>query len=278
MKSIFSVVLVFILSNFNSVYCQYANLEFTENKGQWNEEVKFKGEMNNGAFFLKEKGFRVLVNKPQDIENLSNYYHGMPAVSDSGNPTTASRAVSAKVLQHPPANKPGVTVNSHAYDVQFANAGNPLIVPTKPLNTFNNYFIGNNPALWKKNCSVYQAITYKNMYPGIDINYYTNEGTLKYDIIIHPNANITPLLMNFKGVDGLEVINEQLVIKTSVGEVRELAPYAYQIINGARKTIGCKFKVTGNEVRFVLDNYSPASTFSYRPFSYIFYIFRKFCQ
>ena len=49
-----------------------------------------------------------------------------------------------------------------------------------------------------------QAVTYQNMYPGIDVRYYTNDGKLKYDIIVHPGADLSPLAMKYDGVEGLQ--------------------------------------------------------------------------
>jgi hypothetical protein len=246
---------VFIVGSFIG-FSQHSSLEFIENKGQWEQEVKFKGVMNNGAFFLQEKGFTVLLNNPEDLEQMAESFHGGTHTSSGSN---------AAKLAHPPKDPQGknsVTVHSHAYRVNFINAGTPVIVPDKPLNSFNNYFIGNDPSKWKRDCKVFQAVTYQNMYKGIDVRYYTNEGRLKYDIIAHPGADVSALAMQFSGVDGLEVKNEQLVIKTSVGEIRELKPYAYQVIDGLKKEVGCRFTLggkTGRTVQFATENYSRTS-------------------
>ncbi|HKG68465.1 MAG TPA: hypothetical protein VKA92_06320, partial [Segetibacter sp.] len=247
MKKLISITITiaFFFSNI-AAFCQYANLEFVENKGQWDERIKFKGLMNNGSFFLQEKGFRVLQSKPEDLQQLFVFHGASPH-------TTQSMAAKSVI---PPKSKDVVTVHSHVYDVQFLNAGTPVIVSDKPLSTYNNYFIGNDPSKWKGNCRIYQAVTYKNMYPGIDIRYYTNEGHLKYDIMVRPGADLSRLAMGYDGIDGLQVKNEQLVIKTSVGEIRELAPYAYQVVNGLKKEVGCRFRVTGKTVRFEINNFS----------------------
>src|SRR5205085_8519833 len=60
--------------------------------------------------------------------------------------------------------------------------------------------------------------------------------------------------------DGLEVKNEQLLIKTSVGDVRKLAPYAFQVIDGQKRAVACQFKVIANTVQFVVGNYSKNAT------------------
>ncbi|MDB5247997.1 MAG: hypothetical protein JWQ40_2391 [Segetibacter sp.] len=239
-----------ILCSTADCFCQYDNLEFVENKGQWDERIKFKGVMNNGAFFLQEKGFRVLQINPQDLQEISDVYHGNfhgPAKNTAAKPVI------------PPGDKDEIIVRSHAYDVQFVNARTPVIVADKPVNSYNNYFIGNDRSKWKGNCRIYQAINYQSIYRGIDIRYYTNEGKLKYDIIVHPGADLSQLAMKYEGVDELSVKNEQLVIKTSVGEVRELAPYAYQVDNGVKREVDCRFKVAGKLVQFAVKNYSRSS-------------------
>jgi len=241
-----AITVAFFFSNIKS-FCQYANLEFIENKGQWNQSIKFKGVLNNGAFFLQEKGFRVLQNNPEDLEA---FVHG-------SFPHSTKKAAAKSII--PAKDQNTHTLHSHVYDVQFINAATPVIIPDKPLSTYNNYFIGNEPSKWKADCRIYQAITYQNVYPGIDVRYYTSTGRLKYDIIVHPGADLSKLAMKYDGVDGLQVKNEQLVIKTSVGETRELAPYAYQVTGGVKKEVGCRFKVSGKTVQFAAESYSKSS-------------------
>ena len=84
------------------------------------------------------------------------------------------------------------------YEVKFLNANpNPTIVKEKPLPGVSNYFIGNDPSKWASNCKTYQSVTYQNMYPNIDIRYYTNNGVLKYDIIVHPGGDPSKVILYF---------------------------------------------------------------------------------
>ena len=48
----------------------FAQLQFIENKGQWNNEVKFMSEAGSGAFYLQKNGFTIAQNNPADIENI----------------------------------------------------------------------------------------------------------------------------------------------------------------------------------------------------------------
>ncbi len=217
-----------------SVFCQYANLEFVENKGQWDQKIKFKGLLNNGAFFLQEKGFKVVLSRDEDLDKLSASFH---AQQGSKKETLHKRTSPASKIFTPAqvATDDPIIVHSHAYDVEFINAATPTITPDKPLDTYSNYFIGNDPSVWKSNVKTFQAVTYNNLYHGVDVRYYTNNGKLKYDVIVNPSADVSSIAMKYDGVEDLQVKNEQLIIKTSIGETRELAPYAYQVINGVKK-------------------------------------------
>jgi gliding motility-associated-like protein len=241
------------------VFAQFSNLEFVTNNGQWDKRIKFKGTMNSGAFFLEEKGFRVVQHKSEDLAELENRMHG---ISKSGSAAVGDGAMTPNYNARNTATtgSQDLIVHSHAYDVEFVNAGIADIEGDKALKGYNNYFIGNDPSKWKSNCLVYQAVNYQNMYNGIDVRYYTNEGQLKYDLVVHPGADYTKIAMKYDGVDGLSVKNGQLLIKTSVGEVRELAPYAFQVIDGQKREVACQFKVIGNTVQFVLGNYSKNAT------------------
>jgi gliding motility-associated-like protein len=241
--------LAFLCNNI-SAFSQNANLEFIENKGQWDESIKFKGIMNNGSFSLTEKGFKVLQRKPEDLEKMADFFHGASHLTV---PNTASKAAIKDK------GKNGITIHSHTYNVSFVNAQTPVIVGDKQIDSYNNYFLGKDPSKWKGNCRLFQAITYQNIYPGIDVRYYTNAAKLKYDIIVHAGADLSHLAMQYEGADELQVKNEQLVVKTSVGETRELAPYAFQLVNGVKKEVGCRFKVAGKIVQFAVNNYSKSS-------------------
>lgn len=152
-------------------------------------------------------------------------------------------------------------MRSHAYKVKFEGANFDQGMPDKVLPGLNNYFIGNDPSSWAADCKVYQGITYKNVYPGIDLRYYSDgAGRLKYDLIVHPGANPAAIAMRYQGVNKLSIKNKELIIGTSIGEVKELYPYSYQVIEAKRKEVDVRYQVKGDLVRFNINEYDPAST------------------
>ena len=226
-------------------------LEFVENKGQWESQVKFQGQLGqSGSFYLEKTGFRVLLHNPDDMKLIMDTHHNPTGVH------RPDRPVGVLTQQNQPAAEQGIVLHSHAYDMQFAGASeNVQIVPDKKIQTVNNYFIGNDKSKWASNCSVYQAVTYKNIYPNVDVRYYVESGRLKYDLIVYPGGDVSQIMMTYAGADKLRIKNGDLIIKTSVGDVKELSPYSYQFKPTGKTAIDCKYQVNGNTVKFNIKDY-----------------------
>jgi gliding motility-associated-like protein len=220
-----------------------AQMEFVQNKGQWNDKIKFKGDFSTGSFFLENKGFTVVLNKPEDLIRRKEFSHG--------NTNKSLKNISPTDL----------TLHSFAYNVTFLGAAaNAQRIPDKPLSIYKNYFVGNNEKNWASDCKVYYAVTYKNVYPNIDIRYYTTQDKLKYDFIVHPGGNPAAIAMRYDGVSSLSVKKKELIIGTSVGEVKELEPYTYQTNVSKKSDVVTKYVVRDNVVTFDVGNYDPSAT------------------
>ena len=236
-------------------------LEFIENKGQWDKDIKFKGDISTGAFLLTATGYRVVLYNKNDLTRISESVHPHIADESSLNKTNAKTS-GDKIPVPGEAGGGASTLHGHIYEMRFLNANkNPQIIPDKSLTSYSNYIIGNDPAKWASNCKSYQAVTYKNVYPNIDVRYYTSNGVLKYDFIVNPGGDASSIAMYFDGADNLKLKEGALHIKTSVDEVIEMAPYTYQLLKAGRTEIPASFAVKGNIVRFKLGAaYSRTST------------------
>lgn len=242
-----------------------SNIEFVENKGQWDPRVRFKGELPNGALFLEKTGFSALLYNSDDLTRLTEEHHGIvkgggafhgagPKVMSEGGTGVSGSAAAGSTSR--------MNVRAHAYRVSFAEASDVVtIVPDKVLPGYNNYFIGSDPSKWAGDCRVFQGVTYKNLYPNIDVRYYTNEGQLKYDIIVHPGGDYRRIRMKYEGADRLSIKKSQLVVGTSVGAVTQLAPYSYLYNSAGRTDIRCRYIIRdGNTVSFDLPDHDPNAT------------------
>lgn len=239
-------IVALILLSFTT-QAQY--LEFVENKGQWHPNVKYQANFNGGSIFLEAQGYKMLLHNAKDLSLLSETMH--PHATSQSKDTTHPH----RYFGNPP-NSDRITLRSHAYEAKFVNANSQSsIVGEKTLPNFNNYFVGNDSSKWTNNCKIHQAITYKNIYPGIDVRYYTDNGSLKYDIIVNPGADPDQIALQFDGVDKLSLKNGNLFIQTSVEEVKELKPYTFQSTSSGRQEIGSAYQLQGNIVKFQLSDY-----------------------
>jgi gliding motility-associated-like protein len=216
--------------------------EFVENKGQWHREVRFRGELKAGALFLTANGYRVLQHDEAGF------------LASVGAATGHHLPQSAAGHQHQDAPTSGF--KSHAYQVAFVGgSGKTQISGQKPMQGHSNYFIDNNPDHWASAVASYAAVQYNNVYEGIDVRYYSENGFIKYDMIVHPGGAAHRIALAYDGVDGLAVKDGNLLVRTSVGTITEAYPYSYQVVNGQKRTVKCKYVLAGNVVRFRLDDY-----------------------
>lgn len=229
-KQLLSIFLFFIFSS------GFGQMQFVENKGQWNERVNYRGDFNGGSFYLDDQGFTVLLHHPEDIDYISKVSHG-----------------EIKELKDP------FIFRSHSYKAKFVGALKAeKIISEKEFSSYNNYFLGNDKSKWASHCKMYGAVTYKNIYPNIDVRYYTENSKLKYDFIVYPGGNPDMIAINYEGAK-ISLLNKQIIIKTSVGDVKELEPYTYQSINGKTEILKSEYVLKDNIVSFKIKNYNPKS-------------------
>lgn len=258
---LFSLALALAVANF----CLSQNLELVENKGQWDAAVKFKASLINGAFFLGSQGYRVMQYNSDDYQKLHDMMHGSTDKAPTSPIENATKIALKNAIGSNSTNVENssstVTLRSHTYQVTFDQSNaDASIFPEKTQIGYNNYFYGNDPSKWAPKCKIYGGVVYKNMYPGIDVRYYSDNGKLKYDIVVQPNADVSKLALKYDGTDGLDIKNNELVIKTSVGDTKEQFPYSYQLVDGIRTQVDCKFKVYGNTVKYQLGKFDHTKT------------------
>ena len=108
----YSIILIILLVATLKLTAQsgYNNLEFIENKGQWDSRVRYMGSLNAGAFFLERNGFTMALHNPKDLKEMIHRHH----VPIAGNTTASSPDAARKPLP--------VKVRSHAYQMRFEGA------------------------------------------------------------------------------------------------------------------------------------------------------------
>ncbi|HEY3618872.1 MAG TPA: SBBP repeat-containing protein, partial [Candidatus Sulfotelmatobacter sp.] len=121
----------------------------------------------------------------------------------------------------------------------------------------SNYFIGNDPSQWHANVAQYARISYRDVYPGVNMAFYGVQKQLEFDFIVAPGASTAPIRLGVSGANRMTTDNSgNLILTSSAGDVLLHKPVAYQQKDGARQPVDARFVVqTHNQVSFELGNY-----------------------
>ncbi len=203
---------------------------FTENKGQWPDQVLYRVLLPNGALFIEKGAFTYALHAGGDA-----HHHGSDEPDHAHEPY---RAHAFKVILE--------EGNAHQWD---GGSKAPH---------YENFFIGSDPSRWGTGCGVFGEVTLRDVWPGIDLHIDGRTG-LKYEFRLDPGADPSAVRMRYEGHDGLFIREGRLVVKTSVGDVVEEAPISFHDDGGTRHGIASTFHVEGDHVTFAFpDGTDPA--------------------
>jgi hypothetical protein len=98
----------------------------------------------------------------------------------------------------------------------------------------------------------YARVIQRNIYPGVDLVYYGNNGQLEYDFVVAPEASTRQIRLRFSGVRRLEVNpSGDLVLHMETGDLIQRRPKVYEVDGGAKREIPGGYLVGSNgEVAF----------------------------
>jgi uncharacterized protein (TIGR03437 family) len=141
--------------------------------------------------------------------------------------------------------------------MNIVGAREPSTEALEPLTSFSSYFIGNDPARWRKRIPHYSKIRYKNVYPGIDLLYYGTDRRLEYDFVLSPGTTHSVIELAFDGADRLRVDpNGDLMIQTGGVTVRQFKPKVYQWTGGKQQFVAGAYRISrSGNVQFALGSY-----------------------
>jgi hypothetical protein len=120
-----------------------------------------------------------------------------------------------------------------------------------------NYIRGNDPARWQVGLSTYEEVVYRGLWPGIDLAFRGDAGTLKYEFRLAPGADPGAIRLAYRGADRLSLSREgDLRIDTSLGVLTDSPPVSYQLVHGQRVPVESRFALVKGGYRFALGRYN----------------------
>src|SRR3990172_3829938 len=126
----------------------------------------------------------------------------------------------------PPA--PAAPLRGHLVRTTFEGANPVLPQGRGELPHRANFFLGDDPAHWHTNVRNFAEVIYENAWDGIDVVYRTSPGGAKYDLVVHPGADLADVAFAYEGVTDLAVTPHGLAAGTSLGPLRDDLPAAWQ--------------------------------------------------
>src|SRR5581483_6499343 len=93
------------------------------------------------------------------------------------------------------------------------------------------------PSQWHTDVPNYGEVVYKDVYPGIDLDFHSASGRqLEYDFVVAPGADPSEIQLGWQGLNSVtpDGRGDLLLATAGGGTVTEQAPAAYQLVGGAR--------------------------------------------
>lgn len=204
-----------------------SHLMFAENKGQWNDKVLFEAKFKGGKVFLEKQAFTYIFYPKEGLKTLQHKFREDTSLAGEA--------------------------TFHAVQMKFINStSNTTIQKRDSSSFFENYFLGKDQLKWASGVKSFKQIYYQNLYKGIHLKSFSDKNNFRYDYVVDAGADVSQIKMQFEGQNQLSVMDGKLMIHTDVGEVAQLAPYAYQRIHGKEVKIKCSYVLKNNLVTFNL--------------------------
>ncbi len=105
-----------------------------------------------------------------------------------------------------------------------------LLSGMEPLPGTLSYFLGKDPRNWRTHVQNYSKVRYQDVYPGIDLVYYGNQGRLEYDFVAAPGSDPHAISLKFDKFSTIRLDRRSgdLVVRTAGADVHFQKPLAYQ--------------------------------------------------
>lgn len=225
---------------------------FIENKGQWPSDVLYLAQLGGLNTWITKNGMLFEFYKTEEInhsEKDENTTHLVNKYEQKDYKRWGQR-------------------------VAFSLIGNNTEVQTQgkqKQSGYYNYLIGNDPSKHASFVGLYKEAVIQQIYEGIDMRYYFDKGSLRYDYIVHPGADPSQIKFNLEGSEK-NYLNEkgELVFTTCFGEVKNVELYCYQ--QQDKKTVQSKFIESENSFSFAIGSYNKNETLIIDPLIYSTYI------
>ena len=195
---------------------QDTKIGFTENKGQIHDQ---NGKVNRTVKYL-------LNMQGLNVQLMANSFSYDAWVAEKPQ-KAVKNPFDELTLPVGQEQAPG-KVQFHRVDIELEGANpHPELVVANALPGVDNIMDGPTEI---RDIHSYGKVTYKDIYPGIDLEFLAKKGTdkpVEYNFIVHPGADASQIKMRYKGADAIALKDGQIEMKLSLGTLKERIPASY---------------------------------------------------
>lgn len=215
-------------------------IRYVENKNQWSSKIDFSARVRGGTMFVQPGQFKYYFLDEERMEALHERTH------EKRNESDGQLA-------------PNEMINGHVVEVNFIGGNTKALAhPFGKSHEYYNYFIGNDPSRWASKAFAYDGLVYESLYKDVDLKLYSVGQNIKYDLIVAPYGDPSQIVLDYKGAEALTLDGRRLTVRTSLGDIIEQEPIAFQWIEGRKVYVRCEYRLEANRLSFCFpDGYDP---------------------
>lgn len=212
-----------MIINSNSYDKNKLPLSFVKNNGQEDQRAHFTTNYKGRGFFFSPDRITLVELEPKE-EQVPELGHFPDHVKDSDE-----------------------LRNGVALELSFTNA-NPNLTPegVSQQPGYHHYFRGNDSAKWRNDIPHYKELRYAAVWDGVSLETSSSEDGLKMNWLLDKPLRTSSIQLHWAGVDSLEIdATGNLLVHHALGTLTDLAPIAYQEIDGIKIPVECAYQLYG---------------------------------
>jgi uncharacterized protein (TIGR03437 family) len=114
----------------------------------------------------------------------------------------------------------------------------------------SHYLRGRDPRRWRTGIPQFGRVRYRDLWPGIDLVFYGNQGGLEFDFVVSPGSDPSVIQLGFEGPRRVRLdVAGDLTLETAPSRSRLglRRPEVYQEIAGVRRPVEGRFVLAGRD-------------------------------
>jgi hypothetical protein len=238
-------------------YSNQGHWYFMENKGQVTDEnknpvpeIKFYGRQGGVSVYCKPGAISFSFSREEKSGAQISEATGRPIHDNLDD------------ISQPEQRKPS-KINVSRADLELTGSNpNAQILSSDRQDYFENYFTTGDANKGITGIHAFNTLTYKDIYPHIDLVLHTGAVGMKYEFVVYPGGRVADIRMQWNGLEQLRMLkNGSVNYAIRGGFMTECAPYSFQ----DQSKVGSEFSIQDNTIGFNVESYDKTKILTIDP-------------